>query len=142
MTKEQIEALKALLAKATPGPWEIECPIDDDAPRFVEAGKQSYEMRCLGEITRASDDINAPEGSANVDLLLALRNNADALCDLALEALELREALEWMASEQCELGCTPRGIYVLSCMQQDKWATIHGEGSTPLEAIQNARRGA
>ena len=66
----------------------------------------------------------------------------DALCDLALEALELREALEWMASEQCELGCTPSGIYVLSCMQQDKWATIHGEGSTPLEAIQNARRGA
>jgi hypothetical protein len=69
-----------------------------------------------------------------------LRNNADTLLAMALEALEMREALEWMASEQvlaAELVKVRDGLYEFD------FQVIAGEpsttiGSTPLEAIQKA----
>lgn len=100
MTREQIDAIERLLAKATPGPWELECPIDDDNPWIVEAGKPTYEWRCLAMVTRSGDEIKATEGGANGDLLISLRNNAAELLDAARRALELEEALEYAASDK------------------------------------------
>lgn len=139
MTREQIDAIERLLAKATPAPWGIETPIDDDNPWIVEADKPSYDWRCLAMVTKADDDINVTEGSANADLLIALRNNAQALLAAARRALELEEALEWMAE---------RWLVLLKAKASAGWCVCTLEknavvaiGSTPLEAINNARRG-
>lgn len=94
MTREQLDALEALAEKATPGPWELECPIDDDNPWIVEAGKPTYEWRCLAMVTKSGDGINATEGSANGDLVIGLRNNATELLAAARRALELEEHIK------------------------------------------------
>lgn len=65
----------------------------------------------------------------------------------AREALELREALGWMAESGVYVYLSHRGVFV--CRRGDGTRTwdgegkelMRGEGATPLEAIQNARRG-
>lgn len=134
MTREQLDALENLAKKATPGPWELECPIDDDNPWIVEAGKPTYEWRCLAMVTKSGDGINATEGSANGDLVTGLRNNATELLAAARRALELEEALEWAIGNSTALYKMGRGLFCCS------YSSRSFVGATPLEAIQNARR--
>ncbi len=74
----------------------------------------------------------------------ALVKNADALLAAAEEALELREALErmWRGGdvERLEFRMPSNGHGYRITIRMPL-GTLGGEGSTPLEAIQNARRG-
>ncbi len=60
-----------------------------------------------------------------------------ALCALAKEALELREALEWLGKKGHALIKIDAGW----CVVHPVFNLLMGKGSTPLEAIQAARRG-
>ena len=56
MTREQIDAIERLLTKATPAPWELECPIDDENPWIVEAASW-LERGWISESTSARSAI-------------------------------------------------------------------------------------
>lgn len=131
MTHAQLDALEALLAKATPGPWQRK-----------HAGNQdeiwSHERGLVAELSLY------PHGSEIVDansaLIQELRNNAAALIAAAREALELREALEFAADVSTTLVKESAASY--SCWRTDAWGEVHQyAGATPLEAINKARRG-
>lgn len=115
MTRERIEQLKALLAKVEQikaMPCEVIEPY-------------TYKFLCDAHF------------------------HMPALLALAEEALELREALEWLWEQRGAdvTGNLRRdGDRCIAVIRRQRGQTIeilfYGEGSTPLEAIKNARRGA
>ena len=115
MTREQIDAIERLEAKATAGPGDVEYPIDDENPWIVEAGKPTHDWRCLAMVTKADDDINVTEGSANADLLIALRNNAKALCAAARSALETLRNPKKAAQPEQSTTRLPHGSDIDAC---------------------------
>lgn len=134
LTREQIEHVRDLLAKATPRPWLKK-----------HAGSQDEIWSNRGLVAEMS---LYPHGSvlvdANASLIEELINNADALLAAAEEALELREALEYAADKQADLYSLQRETkrYVCIISESIDGEESRGEGSTPLKAIHNARRGA
>lgn len=135
MTREQLDALEALEAKATPGPWW--------AQREYDGGRTVCQMRHLGErvcLKKASHVGGDPWDAAweNANLVEALRNNAAALIAAAREALELREALEFAAGDRCSLYRAGDGY---CCVLFEGGADVEKciYGATPLEAIKKAR---
>jgi len=85
------------MAKHTPTPWCVEDPMGPDQLWLVEAGKQTYEWRCIAIV--ASDDpindedrdsvepISMAEMEANAAFIVKACNNHDALVD-ALRTLD------------------------------------------------------
>lgn len=84
------------MTKHTPGPWTIETPMGEETPWIVEAGKQSYEWRCIAIVPvkpEDEDDLLVPEARANLrlisaapDLLAAILNSDDAHWTPAMRA--------------------------------------------------------
>ena len=58
-------------AKHTPGPWAVEGPMGEDHPWIVEAGRPTYEWRCIASVTADGDEIGPLEGMANARLIAA-----------------------------------------------------------------------
>ncbi len=151
MTRERIEQLKALLAKATPKPWVAHFPMGVDCQWFDITDSDSKE-EILSAETEPTEVMVHADGiedlrkrverrKADVNLVAELRNEAESLLALAEEALELREALEYAADDYSTLAREHDGRYTLwRASDFDGAYAFHG--STPLEAIQNARRGA
>lgn len=134
MTREQLDALEALEAKATPGPWLVQCEYD---------GGRTVCQMIWGERVCLNKAIHV-EGNPwdavweNANLVEALRNNVAALIAAAREALELREALEFAAGDRCSLY---RGGDGYCCVLFEGGADAEKcfYGATPLEAIKKAR---
>lgn len=72
LTKETVEELRGLLAKAAPGPWRLE------EGRFI-AAKERLVADC--------DYFHGPHSDANSALIVAMRNALPALLDLATASL-------------------------------------------------------
>ncbi len=90
----------------------------------------------MPELTKARIEEIRRSGSCGLD-------DFDSICALALEALELREALEWMASDEVTMAV----LFKVRVGYELDFETVGRDpstvvGNTPLEAIQNARRGA
>ena len=64
-------------AKHTPGPWTIEDPMGPETPWIVEAGKPTYEWRCIAILE--TDGFTKAEARANHRLLVAAPTMKDAL---------------------------------------------------------------
>lgn len=130
MTRKRLDALEALAKKATPGPWWAQ--REYDGGRTVCQMRHQTETVCVNKAVHV--DSNPWDAHIdNANLIEAMRNNATELIALAREALELREALEWLAFD---------GRLIFT---GDKYCCWKGagrahSGATPLEAIQNARR--
>ena len=137
MTREQLDDLEKLLSTATPAPWW--------AQREYDSGRTVCQMRHQTETVCVNRAAHV-EGNqwdahwANANPIQDLRNNSAELIALAREALELREALEYVANLRSAYWSRPT---------ENKWRLIEtdcgamiirGEGSTPLEAINNARK--
>ena len=80
-----IEELRRLLAKATPGPWVYSDMMPNTyGPAFVD-GPDILDLAICGKGTRRSEthgfclQMHDGESEANAALIVALRNNADAL---------------------------------------------------------------
>lgn len=104
MTREQLDALEKLLSTTTPAPWW--------AQREYDGGRTVCQMRHQTEtvcINRAVHVEGAPWEAhwANANLIQDLRNNAAELIAQAREALELREALEYLCSTPMSSTCGP-----------------------------------
>lgn len=143
MTREQIEAIERLLAKATPGPWWAQ--REYDGGRTVCNMRHQTETVCINKATHVEGNPWDKHWD-NANLIQELRNNAAALIAAAREALELREALEWMwksnDAQKIEFRMPMNGHgYRIALRGPYAVMERHGEGATPLEAIQNARRG-
>lgn len=77
---EELDRLESLLAKATPGPWDV--VIDPDGPPRVYRGRSGG--FCV------SDRADHLRADADAGLIVGLRNAAPALLAAAREAEELR----------------------------------------------------
>lgn len=88
MTPEQIKGLRALFAKATPGPW---WPVNHDieTTKFADAKGDSLGMLMH---THLLGRRHQGEAEANRDLIVATINALPALLDLAERAATAREA--------------------------------------------------
>lgn len=135
MTREQLDQLETLSKAATPGLWMKKHAGSQDEIWSIERGLVA-ELPLFPQGSRAVD--------TNSTLIQDLRNNAAELIALAREALELREMLEYAFSDDVlEISgsrCYPVG-YVAHIVTLDD-VDHEGEGSTPLEAINNARAAA
>jgi len=142
MTREQIDAIERLLAKATPGPWWMQ--REYDGGRTVCSMRHQTETVCVNKASHVEGNPWDAHWD-NANLIQELRNNAEALLAAARRALELEEAL-------ADLG--KRGVFDLVMVKllgdrgyqigfrvSGKSKRLVGEGATPLEAINNARRG-
>lgn len=101
-------------------------------------------------MTREQIDAIAELYAERSDSLDASSYSIPELCKDALEALELREALEQMFNQPYQgpdvlTFCRRVGDTYFVATRRQRGQTIEilaqGEGSTPLEAINNARRG-
>ena len=75
--EKTIEELRALLAKATPGPWEVDY-LDKNGQRVIRQEHieiATFWHHCVGSIEK--------EMEANAALVVAMRNALPALLDLA-----------------------------------------------------------
>ena len=84
----KISELRALLAKATPGPWQP-CPVTDDLGITSVQMIQSYTNEPLENAM-----LYAPQDAA---LIVAMRNSYEALLDVA-EAAEEHSCNGWNCS--------------------------------------------
>lgn len=134
MTREQIEAIERLLAKATPGPWWAQ--REYDGGRTVCNMRHQTETVCINKATHVEGNPWDKHWD-NANLIQELRNNAAALIAAAREALELREALEFLASEGVILYEDNDGEYCCSVRLGAQDYNFYG--ATPLEAINRAR---
>ena len=104
MTDDEIARLRELLAKATPGPWVYSDMMPNTyGPAFVD-GPDTQCLAICGDGVRRSEThgfclkMHDGESEANAALIVALRNNADALlaerAALKGQVEAMREALE------------------------------------------------
>lgn len=142
MTTEKLEKLEELLHKATPGPWWAQ--REYDGGRTVCSMRHQTDTVCVNKAVHA--DGNPWDAHLdNANLIEALRNNAESLVAAAREAIELREALEFLCSHRMSSTCGQG--HVLKYSERDYMFIFHTgnrryvEGATPLEAIQKARNG-
>jgi hypothetical protein len=90
MTRQERDALRELMARATPGPWTSTAP---DGPPYYGG----WEIAAEGETKRYPEGTRTPVpatayGAADSALIVALRNNATVLLDDADRCAKLETA--------------------------------------------------
>lgn len=71
------------MAKHTPGPWTIEDPMGEAIPWIVEAGKETYEWRCLAMVPCDEHKMPLAEAKANLKVIKAAPTMVEALLKVA-----------------------------------------------------------
>jgi hypothetical protein len=109
LTPEQIAEGRALVADATPGPWErvkhslfVMQPAPGWARGMIETCNL-YDIRCGGE---HNENASIETVEANCSLVEYLLNNASALLDAADELAAYKAAVRQFASLACATGNT------------------------------------
>lgn len=89
----------------TPTPWCVETPMGDETPWIVEAGKETYEWRCIAMVS-SDDPINSedrdpvkpilePEAAANAAFIVRACNSHDELVKVAIAALHALRSYQY-----------------------------------------------
>jgi len=99
VTAADIAALRALMAKATPGPWATE---SEEALKVKDSNGDSIAMMYWTHLRgrRISEEV-----SANASLIAAAVNALPALLSLAEDAARMRAALEAYLSAEPQCKC-------------------------------------
>ncbi|MEQ8395019.1 hypothetical protein [Thalassobaculum sp.] len=103
-------------SKHTQGPWVIEDPMGPESLWIVEAGKQTYEWRCIAMVCRDDDievsgpKISAREQNANARLIASAPAMAEALAEAPPPPVEatVDEARAWLLEYAVWYGRTAR----------------------------------
>jgi hypothetical protein len=115
LTPDQIAEGRALVAAATPGPWD--CPDEGqfDGRRSLYS-KDDNHLANAGLGPYPTHSLHAGDGwhgasytlahPADAELIVYLRNNASALLDAADELAKYKAALRQFASLACATGNT------------------------------------
>lgn len=153
-----VEKLKGLLAKATPGPWELQ---DGCSWRRIGTRGRDGSVLCPDTYSREDrhPDLTAGKGEdlyANLTLIVeavnALPSLLSALEALAAREAAMREALDWFGTQRNLEMVFYSPFYCDDDDQAEEWRVFRvggsindrewdqvGQGETPLDAIIAAR---
>mgnify|MGYP001565063465 CR=1 FL=1 len=119
MTLDKLDALDALLAKMTPGPWSVAGPFDAD----TGFGKWWDVWSATGSVAHVAEDARSDEGiprcKADVAAIVALMNAAPALL------AEIRAARVWHEHARLQTQC-PQCVSLIRTYDAARAATEAG----------------
>jgi len=121
-----VAAIRAALAKATPGPWESDRTFWKIGSKYPGMDHFWHDILAVSARPIGRFDDSLPNGTADAELIVLLRNNAEALLDALERAQAASEGLDMLVAQAERRGATDAwskglvsGIGFATRMQRD-----------------------